>query len=372
MLEVQKFLQNQSLSDLESEFGISSNILGNRVILNYDQIESHSHRFHPIVRECRGLVLNSNSYELVAKSFNRFFNLGEHREEQDQFDWNSCVATDKEDGSLIIVYKHGGNWCVNTRNSYGDGKVNASPYSWRDLFGMAYPNWEQYLDPALTYTFELCSRYNKIVRDYPFPCVRLLTAFTGPYEFFHDNLLEVAREARILPVKSYNLHAEDEVINFIKEMSANDATYEGVVLRDKNNVRIKVKSPEYIALHRLANNGNVASLESILHLILVGETEEVQQYFPELKPYFHKVEQWLCFHSKFVGEWWKIVSKIESQKDFALKVLSFGKDLAWIFFEARRLNINPCDILNSVNYEDKIYKLMKREFGHHFEIVGEL
>jgi hypothetical protein len=43
--------------------------------LNYDQIESA--KAHPVVMECRGLILSYPHGEVVARSFDRFFNYGE-------------------------------------------------------------------------------------------------------------------------------------------------------------------------------------------------------------------------------------------------------------------------------------------------------
>jgi tRNA splicing ligase len=46
------------------------------VVLNYNQINSP--KLDPIVRECRGLILDRNSgYSVVARSFDWFWNYGE-------------------------------------------------------------------------------------------------------------------------------------------------------------------------------------------------------------------------------------------------------------------------------------------------------
>lgn len=79
MLKIQEWLiQNNFNYDLlKSQLNVSANFHPNddRVILNYCQIESPKKNL--IVQECRGLVLNSKNGEIIAKSFNRFFNLGE-------------------------------------------------------------------------------------------------------------------------------------------------------------------------------------------------------------------------------------------------------------------------------------------------------
>jgi hypothetical protein len=72
-LKVEEYLQNKTFDDLTDELGIGVKKHPNLplVILDYSQIDSP--KLHPIVRECRGLILNYDSKKLVAKSFNRFF-----------------------------------------------------------------------------------------------------------------------------------------------------------------------------------------------------------------------------------------------------------------------------------------------------------
>lgn len=78
-MKIQDWLRNNggNLELLEEQLGIKSNCHEDgRVILNYDQINSPKN--NDLVRECRGLVLDkNNNWELVARSFSRFFNLGE-------------------------------------------------------------------------------------------------------------------------------------------------------------------------------------------------------------------------------------------------------------------------------------------------------
>lgn len=75
MLEVQKYLQTHTLDDLEKDFGIGFKVYDDRVILKY-RINS-TPKFHPIVRECRGLILSLPDYKILARGFDRFYNYGE-------------------------------------------------------------------------------------------------------------------------------------------------------------------------------------------------------------------------------------------------------------------------------------------------------
>jgi len=78
-MKVQDWLRNNdgNLELLEEQLGIKATCHEDgRAILNYSQIDSPKQ--HPIVLECRGLVLDmNNNWELVARSFSRFFNRGE-------------------------------------------------------------------------------------------------------------------------------------------------------------------------------------------------------------------------------------------------------------------------------------------------------
>jgi len=78
LIHVQQYLKTKSLDDLTAEFGIkiTKHPFGlPLVILNYSQFDSP--KDHPLVRECRGLVLEVGSWKIVARSFYRFFNFGE-------------------------------------------------------------------------------------------------------------------------------------------------------------------------------------------------------------------------------------------------------------------------------------------------------
>ena len=116
-----------TLEDLQDKYGIRhTKHEDGRVILNYHQIDSYKHKFDPIVRECRGLVTHVDGWPLIARAFERFFNLGEDLDGQKGFNWTNCVAQHKEDGSLIIVYYWNGSWHINTKGSFGDGEVSSS------------------------------------------------------------------------------------------------------------------------------------------------------------------------------------------------------------------------------------------------------
>ena len=86
MLEVQKYLKEKGLDSLAKEFNIKVTDYDKICVLNYNQIEFP--RFHLICDECRALILEKGTWNVVAMSFVRFYNTYEG------FDFNSCKVFD--------------------------------------------------------------------------------------------------------------------------------------------------------------------------------------------------------------------------------------------------------------------------------------
>src|SRR4029077_15803171 len=126
MLEIQKFLRSGGTFEELRARGIydyehpSLPLVG----LKYDQIEAI--KSDPLVIECRGIVLEKGSWNIIAKGFDRFFNLGEQPEIFKDFDWEEFVCQTKEDGSLIFLYHYADEWRVNTSGSFAQGECNFS------------------------------------------------------------------------------------------------------------------------------------------------------------------------------------------------------------------------------------------------------
>jgi hypothetical protein len=256
MLKIQQYLQTNGLQALQENYGIkSTEHEDGRIILNYHQIDSDHLKYEDIVREARGLVLNKTDWSLVARSFPRFFNLGECKQVQDKFQWEQSIAMEKVDGSLILIYYWNGSWRINTRGGFGDNPINDSPFTFAQLVEGTLPDgWRSSFDPTITYVGELCSLYNKVVKHYASPTFYLLTTFIGEMELTHSATNDIAKEAGLQIPEEHLFEDVCDVQAFLTEKASKDPTYEGVVLRDKNNRRLKAKSSSYVHLHRLSNN----------------------------------------------------------------------------------------------------------------------
>lgn len=297
------------------------------VILNYNQIESP--KTHPIVRECRGLVLNSEDYSLVARSFSRFFNWGEVAEEMPLFQWDKATVQEKCDGSLVLIYRFDGKWRANTRGSFATGKM-MNDYQADFLKAPRDMTWQQgflramninsldelngVLDPALTYVVEFCSLYNKVVREYKEPHMTLLTCFAGEEEVG-------AKDVPIFrKLKQYDLKTADEVLRFVADHP--ESTFEGCVVKDSEFRRWKLKNPRYLALHKIKGNGEALYLPSnLIPFVLENEGGELLSTYPEVTDVFNSYKAKVDNAYAELEALWKETYQIENQKDFALSIL---------------------------------------------------
>ncbi len=355
MLAVQQFLQTKTFDDLTAELGITVKQHDTLplTILNYDQIESP--KTHPVVRECRALVLHTDTKEIVARSFSRFFNLGEVQEEMKDFDFSDFIVQSKEDGSLVLLYHFDGQWHANTRGSFGvDQIATGVNMTWRDAFCKALGvsglhELNPILDPHMTYVCEFCSPWNKIVRRYEQPTMYLLTGFSKlnnwqevPVEHcdwcasaFDDGGV-MMRPALFKRPTRYHFKSIEEVQKFLDEQAAADPTFEGVVIKDRHGHRWKIKSATYLGLHKLRGEGdNLYNPKNLLPFIMSGEDDELLTYYPEVK------EAYYALKAEVLGEYIKVLETWidhfdkEEQKEFALAVQ--GKTpLTSILFNVRK------------------------------------
>lgn len=284
MLAIQKFIkENSNWEKLLSNPPYSLNIKrkDSRIIFKYSQINSDSSL--EIVKEARGLILEDNTWKVIAFPFKRFFNYGESNAAT--IDWNSARVSSKEDGSLIKVYFYNG-WKVGTSGTIDaeDAELKAGGYrNFRTLFDVAAKNSNfsfDRLDPHYTYCFELCSPFNQIV------CPQMETKLYHIMTRDNRTLQEVEIDIGVEKPKEWDLKSLSDCIDTIKTF---DFKQEGFVVRDKSYNRIKIKSEDYLRAHVMGNNGQL-SPERIIGLIRQNEISEFISYFPSYKEIFKDIQ----------------------------------------------------------------------------------
>lgn len=357
MLKVQEYLRpGKTLDDLNAELGIKAahHPTLPLVIVNYNQIESP--KTNPIVRECRGLVLETGTWDLVARSFPRFFNWGEVADEMPLFDFSDFIVQSKEDGSLVLIFNYKGQWLMNTRGSFAQDLMPFQEFTWQEAFLKALHVSDSrhvttYLDPSFTYVCEFCSPWNKVVRRYE-PTMYLLTAFQGEKEL-HWQIVDGMMKWFAEPIKGsifledtfppfqrpvmYQFKSIDEIEVFLREQAERDPTFEGVVIRDKDGRRWKIKNPTYLALHKMKGDGdNLFNPKYLLPFVLSGESAELLVYFPEVKDQYEALEAKVNVWYDELQALWLETKDIAVQKDFALAIKG-RSPFTGILFQMRKL-----------------------------------
>lgn len=283
-MEILNFINEQGENWREiirqKPYAIKVSTDGDYTLLKYDQINSDLSL--PLVRECRGLILD-NYNRPVCVPFFKFFNSFEPN--ADDIDWNSARVQEKLDGSIMKLAYFGDKWRVSTNGTIDAYKSSIyenlsdieCPYStYGDLWDVAKEkanlNYDK-LDKNCTYMFELVSPYNKVVVDYP---------ETKIYHIGTRNnttLQELDMDIGVEKPKTYPLNSLQGCLDACKDMPFNQ---EGYVVVDKDWHRVKIKSPAYVAVHRLKNNGDINE-RAVIELIRENELDEFLSYFPEFR-----------------------------------------------------------------------------------------
>jgi RNA ligase len=344
MLNVQAYLRDGNpASGLSSDLGIGVFAHPSLPLVGL-KYESNAPKDHPIVKECRGLVLEAGSWDVVAKPFDRFYNAGELPSEFARFRWDRSTCQSKEDGSLLIVYAYRGAWHVNTSRSFGLDKVAMARMTWAELFWNASGLDALKLDTAYTHVFELCSAYNQVVRPYPRPMVYLLSMF-DPSTCRELSGETVDSEAERLIARrpdSFALRSPDEVARFLREKEQLDPTFEGVVLRDDTDLRFKIKTRTYLEAHH-AEGGNILHPRRLIPLILLGEKDEAVAYFPALKDVADRIEAELEQEWTQLRDLWRSTWRVENQGDFARSIVGKTRFSSLLFALRRTHGSNQAE-----------------------------
>ena len=288
-LNVQKYLRNgKTINDLTNYFGIIVKEYNSLVILSYNQIDSP--KSHPIVMECRGLVLEKDSWNIVCYPFKRFFNHNEVLEITKTFDYNNSVCLEKLDGSLISLFYYNNKWYMSTRSMIeNNSKIGFNDITFKTLFyniiKNKYPYFWNNLNNNFTYVFELTAPENRIVTIYEKQDITLLMARNKHKEVNIEELKHIANKLNIKIPKIYSFKNKNDIFELINKLKTLE---EGFVAVNYNQFdddgisfkRIKLKNPSYIAMHHLKDSSG-KSMRSLLRLVMKNEDDEFLKVNPE-------------------------------------------------------------------------------------------
>lgn len=204
-------------------------------IFNYTPECQFSRKWDDITIQCRGLIMDITTNEILARPFAKFFNYDEHLALGGTIPDEIPVITDKLDGSLGIMYTLDGKPWIATRGSFESEQAVWATDWWRTNKG------EEPYGNDITYLFEIIYPQNRIVVNYNFSGLVHLASIETSTGRTVDAMLPVQK------VKTLNPHLE---IEYIKTLDPNNE--EGVVIHyPVADLRLKVKYATYVKLHKV-------------------------------------------------------------------------------------------------------------------------
>lgn len=312
--------------------------------------------------------------KIISFPMKRFFNNGQGSAADINWADPNLSILEKLDGTLCITGfdPFTKAWCVSTRSvSEADLFMDNGIFTFRTLFekalketcGLDFDEFTKGLNVNVTYCFELTTPYNRIVVNYPECRVTLLAArnIIDHKEIYlsgigdslkwvdydklgqqtKDHLTSLGKTKENTPqamipvpytlqgvpiVKSYTYSSLEDIVNWVS--SLNPLEHEGVVIRDSNFNRIKVKNAAYIVYNKLHDRLGSSERNLMEFILLETDDDIISALAPEIGINMLKIKSGLqSTIMKYDGVYnlmmmaLKALGEEKSKKEFALLVV---------------------------------------------------
>lgn len=234
-----------------------------------------------ILREGRGLIFLKETGALLSRPFHKFFNLGEREDVVADFSHPHYIM-EKLDGSMIrpLNLPSGTRWA--TKMGVTDVAMQAEEFvatrkNYQDFAAACGDEW--------TPLFEWCSRKQRIVVDYPEDRLVLLAMrnnFSGNY-MDRKGLealsklwdLDLVKVVTMDWVKDFPHASSDQLQDFVRNMTG----IEGFIVQFYDGHMVKIKTDEYVSLHRA--KALLDNERDVVGLILDEKTDDLVPLLPQ-------------------------------------------------------------------------------------------
>jgi RNA ligase len=241
-------LYRQLLKEVD-EKRVTMSAGGDLRIFKYTQDTHIEGKWNDVNRQARGLIMRTDG-TIVARPFAKFFNLGEVSETKlDNLPWEQGIEVfEKLDGSCGIGFLDNDVWKLATPGSLSSDQAISGTCM---LYNAPGYNLSA-LPTDCTPVFEIVYPDNRIVCDYTkdprgSQFLALLAIIEhGGKEWHQARVDQIAAKGGFPRPKRYSLDLRSSDIPF------ND-NEEGYVALFEGGLRVKIKSPAYLRVHRLLN-----------------------------------------------------------------------------------------------------------------------
>jgi RNA ligase len=246
-------------------------------IFKYTQHCVMENAWNAVNRRCRGIVFDTFTGTIVARPFDKFFNLGELPETSihevlQRAKIGGFRVTEKMDGSMCSVFNYAGKWMCATPGSISSEQALYATANLLPKYDLSH------IPIDVTLVCEMISpmdRKSKVVLYGDRDELVLLAAFESRWEQVEiptGRVISFAVQSGIplVPVRTANC-------NNLTSLDIPE-NVEGYVIAFEDGLRVKVKSFEYLRAFRLICE---FSQKHILDYIETGEYREAVKFLPE-------------------------------------------------------------------------------------------
>ena len=230
-----------------------------------------------IRRECRGIIFDTETGDIIRRPFHKFFNVNERDETQAHVvdlsrDHN---ILEKLDGSMIAPFIVNGKMIWGTK--MGATEV-AKPV---EEFVAARPNYRRFAQEALrrgyTPIFEWCSRKQRIVLDYKEDQL-VLTAMRDMKTGEYISRYVMLNTADLFSIPVVRIFAPQTDMKSFIEYVRDLEDLEGFVVRFADGHMLKLKCDWYVQIHKAKEK--ILQDRNIVELILDDKLDDVKAHLP--------------------------------------------------------------------------------------------
>ena len=260
-LTLEKCLEYADLGWLDKHESPDGKLVGSK----YSRQTVYDGAWDEITLQCRGIVFEKSTGDIIAHPFNKFFNyeeiydvttddgymrltkLGETLTRlRHGFEPNITKdfrAMDKLDGSLGILFYYDGKWIIKTAGSFDSDQAKWAQ-NWFDT-KIDNERKELHLDQNWTYCFEIISKEDQHVCHYDYEGLVLLGFFDENHT--EGDMADIAELACKLDIRYSEMKEFKTYQEMVKYARALDVDHEGFVVTFDSGFKVKVKGLEYLS-----------------------------------------------------------------------------------------------------------------------------
>jgi len=288
-------------------------------IYKYSQSTTFSKNWNKITRASRGLIVNDETGEILARPFPKFFNYSEHATPAELMT-GPIVVAEKADGSLGILYPTPDGLQISTAGGFQSPQAAHATEVYRERYDGKWTPRKGY-----TYLYEIIYAENRIVLDYENEDDIILL---GAVRIRDGKSLPVSKlpEWKWKKVEEFpDMTSVDSVVN-----APDRSNHEGYIVHyTDTDTRVKIKHAEYLRHHRFATGINSRRIWEMLRDSNSEDMDSWRKNAPEeFEDYINgstaKLQGEFKEHEEKIRKSYSsIVSSLPanaSQKDFAVAV----------------------------------------------------